>query len=645
MRTCHSLLALFTVILAYQVQSQDLMEVKALSSHLFVPYGEDVWVNCSTTFANETVYKSRLKKNETQRGPNWLAVKVHVDDWENSTLYCILDKGNNQHILSPTIVMAYALPSNVTIDLPTKLEEETQYKISCKVYDVAPLEYLTINITRGEDVIDSKSFEGPHVANKTTASHIYYYTAGRSDNSMNFSCEAILQLGPLTKTVKSSNITVQTYSLQEKPIITVQKWIENGTSVTAKCSVANGFPPEDVDLNMLIGDTKVDVNTVQKGGGTVEGTAQLNITYIKLGRKDLTCESHLFTLSTRNAMDVFIYELPTVSFALSRDIVDLEENVTAECNVTNNPETYDPDPETSDPDAETYGLFISVDGKEEKMEQGSMITHTFTASRRTRSLDIMCTAYMIANKNISNSSTQTLEVQYPPEFSESLCPSTFVFVEGKKKIFSCDASGNPTPTVECNADGNSINGVAVRTRDMSGIYTCQAKNQKGIVVKIVTVTAEYAPMSPTVTISTNVTIRTGNSLNITCHSDGFPAPMYSWRIPNDAEVTYSPDKSSMIIHTAARTHNGTYTCVTKNVHGQSEAMQEVTIVSDIINIAVIVCSVVGLLVSLVIVFLVCHYFWKKNRKGVYNLLGIERRQSPQKGKIKSESSVNKTSSV
>ncbi|KAG9488492.1 hypothetical protein GDO78_004831 [Eleutherodactylus coqui] len=532
--------------------------------------------------------------------------------------------------LFPVILVYQALPSKVIVDLPTELEEEKEYKVNCTVYDVAPSEYLTINITRGGDVIDSKSCKGPHVVGKRTVHHFYTFNASRSDHHMNFSCEAILQLGSATYTSKSSEIHVTTYSMSEDPVIMVDKWIENGTSFTAECTVANGFPPENILLNMLLEDTRVHVTPVLTSEGTVKGTFQLNATYSRLGANVIICQSELFTLSKDALMNVTIYELPTVTFTLSKNIVDLEENVTATCDITSK-------------HPEDYRLFISVGGKEELRVQDSTVTHTVTASRRTPSLPITCTAEIIGNSSIFRSSEQILEVQYPPEFTESLCPSSVILVEGE--TFSCQADGNPQPIVECSADGRDINGTVTVTRDMSETYNCRASNKKGNITKSVSVTVEYKPVISMLTVSVNTTIKTGDPLNITCKSDGLPAPAYSWHIPNNAKVMYSSDRSSIIIHTADWTHHGIYTCVARNRHGEADKEQEVTVLPDELNIGLIVGIAIGAVILVTIISSIWYFLWKRGRRGIYELLRPSHRQCHQNGNIPSEAPADTTTNV
>ncbi|XP_073446720.1 intercellular adhesion molecule 5-like [Dendrobates tinctorius] len=627
MKTCQILFALVSALLVYQVRSEDLVEVKAHSSVLFVPFNKSVWLNCSTSVPNKTFYETRLRRIDFIRGTNWVAAEVIVDDWENSTLYCLYI-GDGKQSTSTTTVLAYALPSNVTIEMATEVEEGEEYKINCTVHEVAPLEYLTINFFRGEEVIASRSYNGPHVVDKRTVSHVYEFKASRRDNRENFTCEAVLQLGSETKSVKSPEVTVQTYALPEGPVISVQKWIKRGTLTTVECQIANAFPPENVNLKMLFDDTQLDVVIAQTNKGSINGMAELNTTDSSLGLKTIRCESNLFTLIRDSKVEVNIYEYPEIIFHLSYNIVDLDQKVTASCNITNE-------------HPEGYVLSIIMDGKEELSVENSTVIHTFTASRRTPSVSITCMAHIAGNPNISQSSSQTLGVIYPPEFTEILCPSTLLLVEGNRP-FSCRADGNPEPTVKCYSGEHNISDSGTVTRDMSGLYNCQATNIKGDKWKAVDVTVQYAPSSPVVYVSSNATIQAGNPLNITCESDGLPAPTYSWQIPKNAEVRYSPDNSSIIIHTAACTHNGTYTCVASNTHGEARSEQEVTIKPAELNIALIVAVVVGIVALLVVAAILLHTWWKRGRRGIYRLLNPRRRPDHN---IPTASPNNKTTGV
>ncbi|KAG8574022.1 hypothetical protein GDO81_009006, partial [Engystomops pustulosus] len=393
MRTSQMLLALCTVTLLHQVRSDDPVEFKALTPEVFALLNEAVWVNCSTPDP-KTYFETRLFKKDNANGTNWVATEVVVDDWEISTMYCYLSPDQDDK-KSPITVTAYALPSKVTIDIQPLLEEEKESTINCTVHDVAPQELLTINITRGGDVIDSKSYGGPHVLDKRTVSHVYTFTASRGDNDMNFSCEAILQLGREQKRTKSPEITVQTYALP-KPVLDVPKWIELNTQFNAECTVANGFPPENINIKMVVEDTPYDVESLAKDGA-IKATTQLWANYSDPGLKSIRCEAQLFNFYNENEAEVNVYELPIINFALSSNVVDRWENVTASCYVTNgNPEAYN--------------VTIAVYGDDEKSLEKSASTHTFTACRGTPRLPVTCTAYIIGNTDLFSEITRTLEV-------------------------------------------------------------------------------------------------------------------------------------------------------------------------------------------------------------------------------------------
>ncbi|KAM3925282.1 intercellular adhesion molecule 5-like [Leptodactylus fuscus] len=603
MKTRHILHVLVTVILIHQVRSEDL-EVKALSSEEFVPYGEYVWLNCSTPLPEPTHHESRLQKNGTMKGPNWVATKILVDDFKNSTVFCYLEHGGKEY-QSFTRVMAYTLPSNVTIDLQPQLEEGQEHTMRCTVHDVAPLEFLTINITRGGDVIDSVSYSGPHVEGRVTQSHEYKFNASRSDNFMNFTCVAILQLGSMQNITKSPEITVQTYALPNNPVITVENWIERGTKFQAECLVTDAFPPENVNLKMIVDDSTNNVVKVQRNGNTIKGLFELEATYTSLGANSIRCEANLFTLTKHSVETVNIYVLPIVNLTLPRITVDLNETVDAYCDIINGYE-------------DSYGLSISVDGKEKN--ETSMQPYTFTASRRTPSLLVICTAYIVSNRDIKQSTSQTLQVHYPPKFTENSCPSIQLLVEGKDS-FSCEADGNPKPHVECSSEGKSIDGSVTLTKDKTGTYTCQATNQKGNTMKTVHLQVDYAPMRPTVTVSSNATIRPGDSLNITCQSDGFPPPIYSWNIPQNAKVAYAEDNSSIIISTVGQDHSGIYTCKARNNHGEADTKLEVTVVPEETNILLYIAIALGIAAAIALIASVVGYtLWRKGRTGEYKLL-------------------------
>ncbi|XP_029074989.1 intercellular adhesion molecule 5 isoform X2 [Monodon monoceros] len=95
-------------------------------------------------------------------------------------------------------------------------------------------------------------------------------------------------------------------------------------------------------------------------------------------------------------------------------------------------------------------------------------------------------------------------VEYGPSFEEVSCPSNWTWVEGSGQLFSCEVDGKPEPSVECVGSGGTSEGALLPLappdpgprapqipRELApGTYICNATNQHGSVVKMVTVSAE-----------------------------------------------------------------------------------------------------------------------------------------------------------
>lgn len=91
-----------------------------------------------------------------------------------------------------------------------------------------------------------------------------------------------------------------------------------------------------------------------------------------------------------------------------------------------------------------------------------------------------------------------------PSFEELSCPSNWTWVEGSGRLFSCEVDGKPQPRVECIGSGGTSEGVllplappdpsvrapSVPSEIAAGIYTCNATNRHGSMVKMVAVNVE-----------------------------------------------------------------------------------------------------------------------------------------------------------
>lgn len=110
----------------------------------------------------------------------------------------------------------------------------------------------------------------------------------------------------------------------------------------------------------------------------------------------------------------------------------------------------------------------------------------------------------LGNSGPTSSPCVTLCSPDGPSFEELSCPSNWTWVEGSGRLFSCEVDGKPQPRVECIGSKGSTERVllplappdpsprapSIPSEPASGIYTCNATNQHGSMVKTVTVSVE-----------------------------------------------------------------------------------------------------------------------------------------------------------
>lgn len=108
------------------------------------------------------------------------------------------------------------------------------------------------------------------------------------------------------------------------------------------------------------------------------------------------------------------------------------------------------------------------------------------------------------NPDLISSPCVTLCSTDGPSFEELSCPSNWTWVEGSGRLFSCEVDGKPQPRVECVGSRNTSEGVllplappdpsprapSIPSEPTPGIYTCNATNRHGSMVKTVAVSVE-----------------------------------------------------------------------------------------------------------------------------------------------------------
>ncbi|XP_068130495.1 intercellular adhesion molecule 5-like isoform X2 [Hyperolius riggenbachi] len=437
---------------------------------LFIPFGENGSLNCtSNNCTDRPTWESRLRKDNIMEGAGFISVDVLANDWDESNITCQVDEEDRKIVRSHVLVMAYALPSRVTIQLEEELEEGKGYNVTCSAEGVAPVNYLTISLARGGEPLLHKSYsedldKGPQ--NRTTT---FIFKVHRTDNLQDFACLATLNLADITNTtVWSPPVTVRTYALPNKPQITAETWMEKGTVAEISCEAHQVFPAENVNVLLSIDNNPVNVTTTI-GNDKVTASSTIDTSDLQPDLHSVTCESQVFIYSKENIKPIHIYEIPSVSFNLSSPEAVLGDSVTADCTIMGVSAKY-------------FNISIKCDGKSYD------VTEEIIVNRRQPNLPISCEVFIKENGRVVTTSSQNLTVYYPPGPLQINVSANSPVRKGDSFNITCHSEAMPPPEylwvvppqaqVTYSADNSSIT-IWEASLHHSGNYTCTATNRLG----------------------------------------------------------------------------------------------------------------------------------------------------------------------
>lgn len=89
--------------------------------------------------------------------------------------------------------------------------EREEYNITCDIYNVAPVQNLTVMWYKGDTLVETKTFDN-ETRVPVNQSSVLSFTPARQDNGATLRCEAYMDLQPegplLNVTSKEFNVTV-----------------------------------------------------------------------------------------------------------------------------------------------------------------------------------------------------------------------------------------------------------------------------------------------------------------------------------------------------------------------------------------------------------------------------------------------------
>ncbi|XP_026785439.3 hemicentin-1 isoform X3 [Pangasianodon hypophthalmus] len=215
--------------------------------HVVLEYGESISVECSSKESNRNWGWKFLDSvsNESTLVIN-SDLFIDIVGWSGN-VSCYGDFVGLGYCQKDLDITIYKRPDRVSISTvghTGPMIEGREYELQCDIQNVAPVQLLTVNWYKGNNLVKNQSFdETTNPADKTATLKI---SPSRNDIKTQYHCEAKLKPAPDNSTVKSDllNITVH-----YKPAITdkLPRWVPvfHDYPAVLVCE-ASGYPPPTI---------------------------------------------------------------------------------------------------------------------------------------------------------------------------------------------------------------------------------------------------------------------------------------------------------------------------------------------------------------------------------------------------------------
>uniref|UniRef100_A0A8C3YCI2 Vascular cell adhesion molecule 1 n=1 Tax=Catagonus wagneri TaxID=51154 RepID=A0A8C3YCI2_9CETA len=224
-----------------------------------------------------------------------------------------------------------------------------------------------------------------------------------------------------------------------------------------------------------------------------------------------------------------------------------------------------------------------------KSQETKSLEFTFTPTEEDIGKALVCQATLdIAPEPQIRTTTEKMQVYISPEDPViSVNPSTSL-QEGDSVMMTCTSEGLPAPQISWskkldNGNQQLLSGnatltlIAMRMED-SGIYVCEGVNPVGTNRKEVKLTVQVAPSDTTISVSPSSTLEEGSSVNMTCSSDGLPAPKIVWsKKLRDETLERLSENTTLTLTSTKIEDSGVYVCEGINLAGRSRKEVELII--------------------------------------------------------------------
>ncbi|KAJ6654542.1 hypothetical protein lerEdw1_006849 [Lerista edwardsae] len=518
-----------------------------------VEHGGSLWLNCSTSCQEADArgdLETSLIKERRDNGTSWAAFQlVNITEWAPAPECSFSCFGVHKSVHANITV--YRIPKQVVLDLVPVLEVGTAYTLICRIPDVAPIQNLTVTLSKGKEILHMKTFQNHAAPEASDVVVNHTIIAQQSDHREKVACHSALDLRPegqLSEKTSASQL-LNIFAFPTDPQLQALHSVEADANMAVQCDVAGVYPAEEAQFDLTFARESLNFSISVLGDRV---TAQAQVSPSSAGEHELNCTVSLGPVIKSTVETVQVYSFPEPSLEIHPSQTLENYPVTILCDT----------PATQLPNVSLQ--IKSASGRTLASGNQRPLQLTRIAQKEDDRKEFVCEAELVIGGDtiIKNTST-SLAVFYVPEMDEFTCPSNRTWVEGTQQTLHCTAKGNPKPSVACTKDSitHPVEKEDWVNQSHAGIYNCTATNDLGSSTKTILILhLADVPEMDDFSCPHNWTWTVGSEQTFTCFAMGNPAPTV--KCSKDG-IILSPG----VLQHVAREHAGIYHCTATNVHG------------------------------------------------------------------------------
>ncbi|XP_056869926.1 cell adhesion molecule 3-like [Takifugu flavidus] len=165
-----------------------------------VRFRDPLWANCEalTDQIQGMGWEASQEGKPLTPGVTSLALDIKmVTDWELRA-FCFINKPVGAQCVRELPITVYKTPDNVLMsDISGPLVQGRQFQMRCDVFNVAPVNKLSVRWYKGSERVKTETFPGTTLK-PVSESSVLTLSAHRDDHEQSIWCEAALTFGPGT---------------------------------------------------------------------------------------------------------------------------------------------------------------------------------------------------------------------------------------------------------------------------------------------------------------------------------------------------------------------------------------------------------------------------------------------------------------